>query len=67
MIGATAEHKKIVQMHAQDKKLTAVLERLESAMVNGTDHWFMKPSRWAVIPEARQRAICNRIFKVLCI
>jgi hypothetical protein len=62
MIGATAEHDKILKMHTRDQSSPAVLEMLESWMVDGTDHWFMRPSAWAAITEARQRAICDRIF-----
>lgn len=32
---------------------------VESWMVHGSDHWFMRPSAWNVIPEVRQRKILH--------
>jgi hypothetical protein len=34
-----------------------LLNMIESWMIHGTDHWFVRPSIWASIPRHRQRAI----------
>jgi hypothetical protein len=33
-------------------------------MVNGSDHWFLKPSIWNKIPAARQERILEDIMEV---
>jgi hypothetical protein len=48
-----------------DRSSLALLEMLESWMIHGSDHWFMTPSAWTAIPEARQRTICDRILEPL--
>src|SRR5262249_9512953 len=65
MLGAAAEHKKMVRYQFRDTSSLAMLEMLESWMIHGGDHWFMTPSAWAAIPQARQRAICDRILEPL--
>ena len=34
-------------------------------MIHGTDHWFIRPSAWERIPEARRRAIRARLVEPL--
>jgi hypothetical protein len=65
MLGAAAEHEKMVRYQFRDTSSLAMLEMLESWMIHGSDHWFMTPSAWAAIPQARQRAICDRILEPL--
>jgi len=65
MLGATSEHEGIVRLHFHDKSSPAFLERLESWMIYGSDHWFMTPSAWAAIPEGRQRAIREELLETL--
>lgn len=36
---------------------------MESWIVNGSDHWFMRPSAWDSIPPARQRKILDLIMQ----
>lgn len=36
---------------------------MESWIVNGSDHWFMRPSAWDSIPPARQRKILDLIMR----
>jgi hypothetical protein len=65
MLGAASTHEKIVRLHFNDLSSPTILEMLESWMIHGSDHWFMAPSAWQAIPEARQRAICARILEPL--
>lgn len=65
MIGAERQHADAVEHHINDDGSLAVLAMLESWMIHGSDHWFMKPSAWASIPHDRQRAICERILEPL--
>jgi len=64
MIGGVAEHKNALQLYfeANSSSSPAFLEMVESWMIHGSDHWFMTPSAWAGIPNARQRAVCDRIL-----
>jgi hypothetical protein len=62
IMGAAREHEEIIRHYMQDDTSPAVLERLESWMCHGSDHWFITPSEWEVIPQARKRAICDRIL-----
>lgn len=65
IIGAAMEHKEAVELQFKEQSSPAVLDRLESWMIYGSDHWFMTPSAWAAIPPKRQRAICEHILKLL--
>lgn len=38
------------------------LNLIETWMVNGPDHWFIKPSEWNAIPDARKQKILNEIL-----
>ena len=40
----------------------ALLEMVETWMVNGTDHWFIKPSVWNGIPVGRRSRILEDIL-----
>jgi len=40
--------------------LLSLLDHIEAWMINGTDHWFLRPSIWRAIPKARQDALLER-------
>lgn len=61
LLAVAAEHSSVAALHLHKQDSPAVLARLESWMLNGSDHWFIRPSSWATIPPARQHAICERI------
>jgi hypothetical protein len=42
----------------------SILCMIESWMIHGTDHWFIRPSVWDAIPATRQRAILDNILDV---
>jgi hypothetical protein len=42
--------------------MNGVLIAIETWMVRGTDHWFITPSEWERIPEARRARILNDMF-----
>lgn len=65
MLGAERGHLDILKLHTADQTSPAVFERLESWMIYGSDHWFMTPSAWAEIPEARQKAIRDTLLETL--
>jgi hypothetical protein len=62
IVGALTEHANAIAHHLRDQSSLAFLERIESWMVHGSDHWFMTPSAWGAIPDSRQEAICARIL-----
>lgn len=64
IIGAEKVHQNAINLHFMDETSPALVERLESWMCHGSDHWFMAPSAWLAIPEQRRRAICDRILDV---
>ena len=35
---------------------------MESWLVNGSDHWFMRPSAWASLPASRQQTMLDQIL-----
>ena len=39
-----------------------LLRAIESWMVNQTDHWFIKPSEWNILPKKRQSEILQLIM-----
>jgi len=41
-----------------------IINLIESWMIHGTDHWFIRPSVWAKIPEERQKKILGELDKV---
>ncbi|MEK7993629.1 MAG: hypothetical protein AAB403_07480 [Planctomycetota bacterium] len=57
------EHAKAVEPLFSNMAPPVFLARLESSMVNGTDHWFITPSAWAKIPAHRQKMIGDQILK----
>jgi hypothetical protein len=62
IMGAAKEHEEAIQFYFEDQSSPAFLERMESWICHGSDHWFMTPSAWNAIPKARQAAICERIL-----
>jgi hypothetical protein len=64
LLGAAAEHGEAIKLHFADTSSPSILEKLESWMLHGSDHWFITPSAWEAIPIVRQRAICNRILEL---
>jgi hypothetical protein len=60
--GAAKEHEEAIQFYLEDQSSPAFLERMESWICHGSDHWFMTPSAWNTIPKTRQAAICERIL-----
>ena len=65
IIGADKAHAAAVDLHIADDGSFAVLAMLESWMIHGTDHWFIRPSAWAAILEPRRQAICERLIEPL--
>jgi hypothetical protein len=61
IMGSTKEHERALSDYLLDESYPALLDRLESWMCHGSDHWFMKPSAWEAIPQDRKHAICARI------
>lgn len=39
-----------------------MVDMVETWMIRGTDHWFLRPSVWAGIPEAQQAALLDGIM-----
>ena len=62
LIGAAEEHEAALARYMQDTSSTTMLQRVESWMCHGSDHWFMTPSAWDAIPQVRKDATCNRIL-----
>jgi hypothetical protein len=62
IIGTAKQHEMALMIYLRDESSTALLERLESWMCHGSDHWFMTPSAWNAIPPARKDAICKCIL-----
>ncbi len=62
IMGGAKEHEKALTTYLQDESSPALLERLESWMCHGSDHWFMTRSAWDAIPQVRKDAICERIL-----
>jgi len=61
LLAVAPEHEAVAALHLRENASQVVLGRIESWMLNGSDHWFIRPSAWALIPESRQRAIRERI------
>ena len=38
------------------------LNAMESWMINGSDHWFIRPSEWAAIPQQRQDGVLHSLM-----
>jgi hypothetical protein len=56
------KHSGIAEMYfAQMSRGFGALNAMESWIVNGSDHWFMRPSAWDSIPALRQRKILAQI------
>lgn len=43
-------------------KFLGLLIMIETWMINGTDHWFIRPSVWKEIPDPRQQEILDDIL-----
>src|SRR5439155_18743451 len=43
------------------RKFLGLVTMIETWMINGTDHWFIRPSAWKTIPDARQQQILDDI------
>jgi hypothetical protein len=61
LLAVAPEHEAVAALHLSETASPAVLARVESWMLHGSDHWFIRPSSWALFPEVRQRAIRERI------
>lgn len=58
----TKKHSGIAEMYfAQMSRGFGALNAMESWIVNGSDHWFIRPSAWDSIPASRQRKILEQI------
>lgn len=49
-------------LHSFLKRPLGLLSLIETWMVHGTDHWFMRPSDWNAIPQERQSQILADIL-----
>jgi hypothetical protein len=62
-IGADRKHADVVEayrssmMHGFNG-----LNAMESWMINGSDHWFIRPSSWAAIPQHRQKKVLQLLM-----
>ena len=63
ILGATKEHMNALASYFSDESSPGVLARMESWLCHGSDHWFMTPSEWHAIPEARKKVILERILE----
>jgi hypothetical protein len=62
-IGAARKHSLAVEFHRAKMELGfGALNAMESWIINGSDHWFIRPSAWAAIPATRQANILQRIM-----
>jgi hypothetical protein len=63
-IGSAHKHSKAIEWH-QARMVVGfgAINAMESWIVNGSDHWFIRPSAWASIPPARQSKILKRILR----
>jgi hypothetical protein len=64
IIASPSNHDKMVQAYqdAYSKHALVFLTMIESWMVHGSDHWFIKPSVWNHIAKSKQRQILDDIF-----
>ena len=62
IIGTVRKHKRLLSLvKPRFETICSLLNSLESWMVHGTDHWFIRPSVWNALPVGRQAAICDGI------
>jgi hypothetical protein len=63
IMSTRSDHDAIVDyVRSFDRRPLGILSMIESWMVHGTDHWYMRPSAWERIPSLRQAAIVNDIM-----
>jgi hypothetical protein len=61
-IAAAGSHSKAIAQYAKQMQFGfGTLNAMESWMVYGSDHWFIRPSAWEAIPAARQSLILKAI------
>jgi hypothetical protein len=64
-IAAARRHSKAITHYANQMQVGfGTLNAMESWMVYGSDHWFVRPSAWGAIPAARQSLILEAIGEV---
>jgi hypothetical protein len=62
LLATANEHSQAAALHVSDETSPSVLAMLESWMVFGSDHWFIRPSAWEAMSDARQQALCDSIM-----
>jgi hypothetical protein len=64
LIGATLQHERLIHpWSAVLSSAVPALNMIESWMINGSDHWFIRPSVWNQLPEGRKQAVLDAIFQ----
>ncbi len=61
MHGRNEDENAIMSYLAHYNDSMSLLNMIEVWMVYGTDHWFLKPSVWATIPDERRKKILSTI------
>jgi len=62
-IGTNRRHTDIVEAYSSSMvRGFNGLNAMESWMTNGSDHWFIRPSAWAAIPQHRQEKVLELLI-----
>ena len=62
-VGAERKHSAIVERYFADMEVGfGAINAMESWMVNGSDHWFIRPSAWESISPTRQGKIMELLL-----
>ena len=62
-IGAARKHSLAVEFQRAKMEVGfGALNAMESWIINGSDHWFIRPSAWEAIPATRRAKILQRIM-----
>lgn len=64
LLATMDEHSKAASLYLSDYTSTATIARLESWMVYGSDHWFIRPSSWEAMSDTRKTALCEAILEL---
>ena len=64
LLATMDEHSKAASLYLSDDAFPAAIARLESWMVYGSDHWFIRPSSWEAMSDTRKTALCDAISEL---
>jgi hypothetical protein len=63
-ICAARKHSIIIEQYVRDMTVGfGALNAMESWLVNGTDHWFIRPSAWQAISPVRQAKVLDLLLR----